>query len=326
MKAKRQFERVLQASSADLNELDGIYSRANPVDPDRALYKIISKYNLGNVFIVRKGGKIISAAYTIGFPTGSSCVGGIFLDKNAESTETVLAVIRRCLEHLSAKGFDYVFSSVREKSITLYQALRAAGFIELYQRQMGLATKIGKLHQTGDQNTKLLDKSEARAVLEQFSKSENCSEKGTFLYSFWPHSLSDKSIDFLINSDIMAISDKDKGNVVFAHIASAEYAGGRWFILPPKGLLVPAIGSRKVGEVILTIGDNITTNLYEAINRLAMQGIDRICASNYGDANNLSVFYQVGFKFEQPQVILARKADESWPAKEKSAESLDTFF
>lgn len=327
MATKNHIERVLQATSVDLKDLDEAYQRDNPTDPDRSLYKLIAQFNLGNIFLARKGTKITAAAYTIAFPTGSSCLGGIFIGKGIGSTDSVLAVVRRCLDHLRSKGLDYVFTSVREKNAALFQTLIAAGFVEFYQRQIGLIGKTGNRFLPKSPCNKILDKNEIKSELERFSIKQNTPEKGTVLYCFWPHSLCKRSIDFLANSNLFAVSDMEQKNIVIAHTALAERSGGRWFVLPPSQPLENSIRSKKIGEIILLIGDDFRATLSEAIGRLTSEGVDKICAQNCGDPSKLAVLGNSGFSFEQPQSILGRKVSDEWRIKGGSlGGSLDTFF
>jgi hypothetical protein len=67
---------VTQASLLDINEMDQTYAHIRPGDPDRALYKLLYERYPRGVFVLRKGRKVVSAAYCIGFSTGSGCIGG----------------------------------------------------------------------------------------------------------------------------------------------------------------------------------------------------------------------------------------------------------
>lgn len=327
--AKLNNLRIFQAFPSDLKELDQAYARIRPSDPDRDLYKIIDKYHSGKVFLLRKGKNIVSAAYCAGFPTGSCCLGGIFLDKKNGDAKSVLAVVRRCLQHLRAKGFSYVFSSVRQRSIDCYETLKAAGFIELYQRRLGVMRKIGYHPSSNSQKIQLLNKSDTKAVLERFSKSKKCSEKGTFSFCFWPHSLSCKSIEYLLNSNIMVLSDKENTNIVISHTAFAESAGKRWVILPPDDGTRHSGFLKTIGEVILTIGDDVLAPLSASIQKLELKGAEQIYAYDYGSADKLALYSHVGFSFEQPQIILVRKVSAKWPvirlAKNQDTHTLDQF-
>jgi hypothetical protein len=306
--------KVMQASLLDINELDQAYALTRPKDPDRVLYKLLHKYYPGGVYVLRKGRKLVSAAYCIGFPTGSGCVGGFFLDHKNGHTDSILAVIRRCLLHLRVERCSHVFASAKEHNLEDLGALRAAGFTELYRRRMGIIHKRTQVLPNDGLNL-LCSQSAARETMERYAESAtDTPEKGTVAFCFWPHQLFDASLNYLLSSNnIFAMSSgKDKSNLVLAGMSSAQSTGRRWFILPPNFTIHPSKQLKKVGEIMLVIGTDVLP-VSAAISRLMSSGAERVYIYNYESRDNFASYVKLGFFFEQPQIILSRSIRAGWP-------------
>lgn len=312
---RRNALKVMQASSLDINELDQTYALLRPRDPDRALYKLLHRYYPEGVFVLRKGRKLVSTAYCIGFPTGSGCIGGFFLGHKDGHAGSILTVVRRCLLHLKTKGCSDVFASVRERSLEDLEALWAAGFKELYKRRTGI---IRQRAQVAPDNgyTRLCSQLKSHEVVELYAKSAvDAPEKGTIAFCYWPHKLFGTLLNFLLNSqNVFSMkSEKDDGSLVLAQVSSAESARGRWFILPPNFDVHRSKHLKKVGEIMLVIGTDVFKLVSATISQLTSLGAERVYIYSYEPWDNLAICTQLGFFFEQPQIILSRSIRASWP-------------
>jgi hypothetical protein len=217
--------------------------------------------------------------------------------------------------HLKTKGCTHVFASVREHNLEDLEALRAAGFTELYKRRTGIIHKSVKVS-PDDGYSVLCSQSEAHEVVERYARSAvDTPEKGTVAFCFWPHRLFETSLNYLLNSkNIFAMSSgKDNSSLVLAHISSAESTGRRWFILPPDFAVHPSKQLKKVGEIMLVIGTDIFKPVSAAVSRLMSHGVERVYIYNYEPGDNIASYVQLGFFFEQPQIILRRSISASWP-------------
>jgi len=308
--------KVMQASLLDINELDQAYALIRPKDPDRALYKLLHRYYPEGVFVLRKGRKLVSSAYCIGFPTGSGCVGGFFLDHKHGRADSILKVIRRCVLHLRTKGCTYVFASVKEHNLEDLEALRAAGFTELYKRRTGIIRKSAQVPPDNGYSA-LCSQLETREVIERYAKlAVDTPQKGTVAFCFWPHMLFDTSLNYLLNSkNVFSMrSRKDEGSLVLAQVSSAESAGGRWFILPPDFDVHRSKQIKKVGEIMLVMGTDIFKPVSATVSQLTSLGAEKVYIYSYEPGDNFASYVQLGFFFERPQIILCRSVGASWPA------------
>lgn len=301
---------AVQASLFDINELDRNYALIRPRDPDRALYKLIHEYHPEGVFVLRKDRKIISAAYCFGFPTGSGCIGGFFVDQKHGNASSILTIVRRCLLHLRNVGCAHAFSIVREYNIEDLGALETAGFTALYRRRAGIIRK--KAIQALRENTKgvVCDRSEAKDIIKRSAiMYANTPQKGTVTFCFWPHKLSATSLDHILKSDnVFAVkSGKDSNSLALVQVASALSEGGRWFILPPNFVVHPSKGPKRVGEVLLAVGPDTLHVVTAATCLLGSCGVDRAYMYDYEPNGNSASYAELGFSFERPQTILSKR-------------------
>lgn len=82
---------------------------------------------------------------------------------------------------------------------------------------------------------------------------------------------------------------------------------------------------KTIGEFILAIGD-CASAVSETTLKLISKGAKRVYAYNYGDAIDLATYSQVGFSFEQPQIILVRNVGTEWsPVKSVNKQSFETL-
>jgi hypothetical protein len=319
--------RISQASLTDMTDLDKAYSIANPKDPDRAIYKIMYRHDQQSVFVLRKNGKIVCAAYCIGFPTGSSCLGGIFLDRNKGNAGYILDIIRRCLQHLNAKGFRYVFSSISSHNIEQLETLKKAGFEELYKRSVGYKKRRTFLPSPAKCEL-LSDPSDIKKAINQLM-SKDTIQKNTFPMLFWPHMLSDESISYLLKSrNLLVLVNENKDAIVVSHRIFIEHQNGRWFILPTDTIKDQA-NAKNAGEIMFSIGQDVCVPLSESIRLLDDSNIDRIYCYDYEGSIESKSYEQLGFSFQQPQIILYRKVNVNWSVIQAGAQSsltLDKYW
>lgn len=318
---------VSQASATDMTDLDKAYSLDSPRDPDRAIYKMMFKYDPKSVFVLRKNGKIVCSAYCFAFPTGSSCIGGIFLDKNKGNATYVLDIIHRCLQHLNARGSCFVFSSVGSGRVEDLGTFKKAGFVEVYRRSVGVKKK-GTLLPSPTKAEMLSDLSDIKKAITYLTNKEKI-QRNTFSMFFWPQMFSEESIEYLLKlKNLLVVVNENKDSIVVSHRIFTEYQEGRWFITP-MDITKNQPNARVAGEIMLLLGEEALTPLSQSLRLLDSQGVSRIYCYDYEKPAISKNYEQLGFSFQQPQIILSRKVNASWSVSQESghnASILDNYL